>query len=95
MYRGKNLTTNILSFEINKMIQNHCILLGDLVLCKKIIEKESEQYNKTLESHWAHMIIHGTLHLLGYDHQTHQEAYKMEKTENEIMLLLNYPKPNT
>ncbi|QCI16672.1 rRNA maturation RNase YbeY [Buchnera aphidicola (Aphis craccivora)] len=93
IYRGKNYPTNILSFRANIFIQKNIKLLGDLVVCKTIIEKESIQYNKTLESRWAHMIIHGTLHLLGYDHQNKKEQKIMENIENKIMLSLNYSKP--
>ncbi|WP_253254734.1 rRNA maturation RNase YbeY [Buchnera aphidicola] len=92
-YRGKNKSTNILSFPFNSFINTNKKLLGDLVLCKKIIEKESLKYKKTLESRWAHMIIHGTLHLLGYDHKNKKEKNIMEKKENKIMLSLNYEKP--
>ncbi|QFQ32253.1 rRNA maturation RNase YbeY [Buchnera aphidicola] len=92
-YRGKNCSTNILSFQLNFFIQKNIRLLGDLVLCKKIIEKESIQYKKTLESRWAHMIIHGVLHLLGYDHKNCKEQEIMEKIENKIMLSLNYDEP--
>ncbi|WAI18416.1 MAG: rRNA maturation RNase YbeY [Buchnera aphidicola (Acyrthosiphon caraganae)] len=93
IYRNKNKPTNILSFPVNKFIKINHKLLGDLVLCKNIIEKESLKYNKSLESHWAHITIHGTLHLLGYDHQNSKEANIMEKIENKIMLSLNYNKP--
>ncbi|AAM67970.1 rRNA maturation RNase YbeY [Buchnera aphidicola] len=92
-YRGKNKSTNILSFKFDLFINKNQTLLGDLVLCKKIIEKESLKYQKTLESRWAHMIIHGTLHLLGYDHKNKKEKKIMEKIENKIMLFLNYEKP--
>nr|P57517.1 RecName: Full=Endoribonuclease YbeY [Buchnera aphidicola str. APS (Acyrthosiphon pisum)] len=93
-YRKKNKPTNILSFPFNKFIKINYKLLGDLVLCKNIIEKESLKYNKSLESHWAHITIHGTLHLLGYDHQNNKEADIMERLENKIMLSLNYKKPH-
>ncbi|WP_261979520.1 rRNA maturation RNase YbeY [Buchnera aphidicola] len=92
-YRGKNYPTNILSFQLNFYIQKNIKLLGDLVVCKPIIEKESIKYNKTLESRWAHMIIHGTLHLLGYDHKNYKEQNIMENIENKIMLSLNYREP--
>ncbi|ALD15374.1 metal-binding heat shock protein [Buchnera aphidicola (Aphis glycines)] len=92
-YRGKNCSTNILSFQLNFFIQKNIKLLGDLVLCKKIIEKESIQYKTTLESRWAHMIIHGVLHLLGYDHKSYKEQKVMENIENKIMLSLSYDKP--
>ncbi|AHG59953.1 rRNA maturation RNase YbeY [Buchnera aphidicola] len=93
IYRGENKATNVLSFPCNEKITINYKLLGDLVLCKTIIEKEAAQYNTTLESHWAHMTIHGTLHLLGYDHKNNIEAYKMEKMENKIMLSLKYKAP--
>lgn len=92
-YRGKNYPTNILSFQINLFIQKNIKLLGDLVLCKKIIEKESLRYNTKLEARWAHMIIHGTLHLLGYHHENHKKQKIMENTENKIMLSLSYHAP--
>ncbi|WP_367682256.1 rRNA maturation RNase YbeY [Buchnera aphidicola] len=92
-YRRKNTSTNILSFPLNFFFKKNKILLGDIVLCKKIIEEESFKYNKKLESRWAHMVIHGTLHLLGYDHKKNKEKNIMEKIENKIMLSLNYEKP--
>ncbi|WP_315984424.1 rRNA maturation RNase YbeY [Buchnera aphidicola] len=93
MYRGINKPTNILSFSINKFIASNQKLLGDLVLCKNIIEKESIKYNKILQSYWAHVTIHGILHLLGYDHKNDKEAKVMEQIENKIMISLNYQKP--
>ncbi|MCU4136795.1 rRNA maturation RNase YbeY [Buchnera aphidicola (Sitobion miscanthi)] len=94
IYRKKNQTTNILSFPFNKFIKVNHKLLGDLILCKNIIEKESLKYKKSLESHWAHITIHGTLHLLGYDHKNNKEANIMEKIENKVMLSLKYKKPH-
>ncbi|QCI20572.1 rRNA maturation RNase YbeY [Buchnera aphidicola (Brachycaudus cardui)] len=94
IYRGQNKATNVLSFPFNKYVTINYKLLGDLVLCKKIIEKEASRYNKKLESHWAHMTIHGVLHLLGYNHKNIKEAYMMEKIENKIMLSLNYKQPH-
>ncbi|WP_367682803.1 rRNA maturation RNase YbeY [Buchnera aphidicola] len=92
-YRKKNYPTNILSFQLNFFIKKNINILGDLVICKNIIEKESLKYNKKLESRWAHMVIHGMLHLIGYDHKNNEEQKKMEKIENKIMLSLNYEKP--
>ncbi|WP_236854844.1 rRNA maturation RNase YbeY [Buchnera aphidicola] len=92
-YRGQNTATNVLSFPVNQFIKTNYKLLGDLVLCKHIIEYESLKYKKILESRWAHMTIHGTLHLLGHDHKKEREAYIMEKIENKIMLSLNYEEP--
>ncbi|MDE5284930.1 MAG: rRNA maturation RNase YbeY, partial [Candidatus Blochmannia sp. A2] len=68
-------------------------ILGDLVICKAQIEKESKIYKKTLEERWAHIIIHGTLHLLGYDHKIKKKRKQMESIENKIMLSLEYTKP--
>lgn len=68
-------------------------LLGDLVLCKNVIEEESLRYNVLLEEHWAHMTIHGTLHLMGYDHKNKIDTNIMETIENKIMISLNYKKP--
>ncbi|CAL4326498.1 rRNA maturation RNase YbeY [Buchnera aphidicola] len=93
MFRGQNKATNVLSFPFNQYVTINYKLLGDLVLCKQIIEKEAYTYNKKLESHWAHMTIHGVLHLLGYDHKTTKETYIMKKIENKIMLSLNYKRP--
>ncbi|QIQ41611.1 MAG: rRNA maturation RNase YbeY [Buchnera aphidicola (Aphis urticata)] len=92
-YRGKNCSTNILSFQLNFFVQKNITLLGDLILCKNIIEQESIKYHKTLESRWAHMTIHGILHLLGYDHKHYTEQKIMENIENNIMLSLNYEDP--
>lgn len=92
-YRGKNKPTNVLSFKINTFLKINHQLLGDLVLCKEIIEKESLKYKKTLKSHWAHIVIHGTLHLIGYDHKKYQQAHDMEKIEKKILASLNYLNP--
>ncbi|WP_261788358.1 rRNA maturation RNase YbeY [Buchnera aphidicola] len=92
-YRKQNKPTNILSFPLNFFLKKNKKILGDLVLCKKIIEKEALKYNKPLNSYWAHMIIHGTLHLLGYDHRNNEEKNIMESIENKIMLSLDYDEP--
>ncbi|QIE02132.1 rRNA maturation RNase YbeY [Buchnera aphidicola] len=93
IYRKINKPTNILAFPFNEFIKHNAKLLGDLVVCKSIIEQESYQYYKLLEAHWAHITIHGTLHLLGYDHKTKRQTNIMEQVENKIMASLNYPKP--
>ena len=68
-------------------------ILGDIIICAPIIEREASAENKNLEAHWAHMIIHGVLHLLGYDHNTSAEAFAMERLEAFILNKLNYPAP--
>jgi probable rRNA maturation factor len=84
-YRGKNQPTNVLSFpfEIPEHIESD--LLGDLVICHQVLVDEAKQQNKNLQDHWAHMVIHGTLHLLGFDHINDDEAEEMEGLEIEIL----------
>jgi len=94
-YRNTNKPTNVLSFpyDIPKEVELESRLLGDLVVCSPIIETEAKQQGKNLEAHWAHMIIHGTLHLLGYDHIQDAEAVKMEAIEVELLKRLGYQNP--
>jgi len=94
-FRNKNCATNILSFSYvnDKIIKSNYI--GDLVICSKIVEQESHEQNKALESHWAHITIHGILHLLGYDHTHFKKRKKMEILEAKIMTSLNYKNPYT
>ncbi len=92
-YRHKDKPTNVLSFpaEIPDFIETP--LIGDLIICAPVVEKEAIEQNKTLTSHWAHMVVHGTLHLLGYDHIEDDEAEAMEALETQILLDLGYPAP--
>lgn len=94
-YRNKHYPTNVLSFpsELPEEIQLENPLLGDLIICAPIIEKEAEQQQKTLEAHWAHMIIHGILHLLGYDHIEDKEAEVMETIEITLLQTLGFANP--
>ncbi|WP_320153343.1 rRNA maturation RNase YbeY [uncultured Tolumonas sp.] len=93
-YRGKDKPTNVLSFpfECPPGVEDFP-LLGDLIICRQVVEQEASEQQKTLESHWAHMVIHGSLHLLGYDHIEDAEAEEMEALEKEFMQALNYPAP--
>ncbi len=75
-YRGNNKPTNILSFPFEAPSGVKLNLLGDLVICRQIVEKEAEEQNKDLFTHWAHLVVHGSLHLLGYDHMDDEEAKK-------------------
>jgi probable rRNA maturation factor len=68
-------------------------VLGDIAICAPVVEKEAVEQRKTLESHWAHMVIHGTLHLLGYDHIEEADAETMESLEIQIMQGLGYQNP--
>ena len=85
--------TNVLSFPFEAPPGIELPLLGDLIICRQVVEQEAEEQGKTVEAHWAHMVVHGTLHLLGYDHIEDEEAEEMEALEAEIMLALGYPDP--
>ena len=88
-YRKKHGPTNILSFPF----ANNDEILGDLVVCAPLLIEEAQIQGKTAEAHWAHLIIHGTLHLLGYDHGNNEDAESMETKEIAIMAQLGYPNP--
>lgn len=92
-YRKKHGPTNVLSFpaEINAIFG--MALLGDIVICAQVVEQEAAEANIDLLAHWAHMVVHGTLHLLGYDHVIDTEANVMEALEIKILTKLGYPIP--
>ena len=92
-YRQKTGPTNILSFPADIPKHVELSLLGDLVICAPVLEKEALTQNKTLADHWAHIIIHGVLHLVGYDHINDDEAKKMENKEITILNKLNIKNP--
>lgn len=92
-YRSQDKPTNVLSFpaDMNEYLgyQN----LGDLVICAPVVEREAQQQGKTLQAHWAHMVVHGMLHLQGYDHITDEQAEQMESLEIEILAALGQTNP--
>ncbi len=89
-YRGKDYATNVLSFPYESGER----VSGDLVLCKSVVEHEALEQRKPLEAHYAHLIVHGMLHLQGHDHETGQDdAERMEALEREILETLGYPDP--
>ncbi len=92
-YRHKPGPTNVLSFPFEADVPLRVPLLGDLVICAEVVTREAQQQDKSLESHWAHMVIHGTLHLIGFDHLTTDEAQTMEGMEIQIMQQLGYTNP--
>ncbi|SUT96883.1 putative metalloprotease [Actinobacillus lignieresii] len=92
-YRGKDKPTNVLSFLFEVPEGIELPLLGDLIICRQVVEKEAQEQQISLESHWAHLAIHGTLHLLGYDHIEEAEAEEMEGLETEIMQSLGFEDP--
>jgi len=92
-YRGKEGATNVLSFPYTAMPGVSTALLGDVVICAPVVASEAVAQNKPLEAHWAHMVVHGVLHLLGYDHQQDSEAQQMENRETELLAGLGYAAP--
>ena len=92
-YRGKDKPTNVLSFPFEVPPGMELDLLGDLIICRQVVEKEAEEQNKPLLAHWAHMVVHGSLHLLGYDHIEDDEAEEMESLETEIMQTMGFEDP--
>jgi probable rRNA maturation factor len=102
-YRNKDNSTNVLSFpfEMPELVlpdgahidESMSNFLGDIVICAQVVKLESEQQNKLLDHHWAHMLIHGTLHLIGYDHIEDQEAEEMEGIEIAILQKLAIDDP--
>lgn len=92
-YRGKDKPTNVLSFPFEAPPEVELPLLGDLIICRQVVEQEAIEQQKSAEEHWAHMVVHGCLHLLGYDHIEDDEAEEMENLETEILAELGYADP--
>ncbi len=89
-YRGKDYATNVLSF----VYENDPLIVGDLVICAPVVAREAAEQARTSEAHHAHLVVHGILHLQGYDHETGEEdARIMEAREREILAGLGYPDP--
>ncbi len=93
LYRHKIKPTNVLSFPMNITDSDGRLLLGDIAICASVLSREASEQDKTLESHWAHMIIHGMLHLQGYDHVESEAAQAMETLEKKILHKLGYADP--
>jgi len=92
-YRQQDKPTNVLSFPTDLPPELQIPLLGDLVVCAGVVEREAHEQGKSLVAHWAHMVVHGTLHLLGYDHESDAEAEEMEALETRILGNLGFPAP--
>jgi probable rRNA maturation factor len=88
-YRGKDYATNVLTFDYAREPVVH----ADLVLCAPVVEREAREQGKTIEAHYAHLLVHGTLHAQGYDHERVRDARVMEAREREILAALGYPDP--
>jgi probable rRNA maturation factor len=90
-YRGRNQPTNVLSFPVPDLPATAAgpqvapRPLGDLVICARVVRDEARRQHKTIKAHWAHLVIHGALHLLGYDHERAAEARRMERREVAVL----------
>lgn len=92
-YRGKDKATNVLSFTFEAPPGIDSDYLGDLVICAPLVQREARQQHKPEKHHWAHMVVHGVLHLRGYDHQLEQQAVEMEALERKILAGLGIQDP--
>ena len=92
-YRDRDRPTNVLSFPFEAPPAVESDLIGDLVICAPVVAREALDQGKAARAHWAHMVVHGVLHLLGYDHLSEAEADAMEALEREILGGLGYPDP--
>ncbi|AMB85144.1 rRNA maturation factor [Pseudomonas agarici] len=93
-WRQKDYATNVLSFPADVPDELLDIpLLGDLVICVPVVAREAAEQGKALDAHWAHLVIHGCLHLLGYDHIDDAQAEEMEALERELLAELGHPDP--
>jgi probable rRNA maturation factor len=92
-YRGKDYATNVLSFPYESLPSEKSGLLGDLILCPPVVAREAAEQGKPVRNHYAHLTVHGALHLLGHDHQGSRAASKMEALEREILTEFGIPDP--
>ena len=92
-FRGRDQTTNVLSFPLDEMPGVETPLLGDVVVCAPVVSREAGEQGKAERAHWAHMVVHGTLHLLGYDHVEPADAELMEQVEKDVLGSLGYGDP--
>lgn len=92
-YRNKDYATNVLSFGYESRREDDVLLLGDLVICAPVVAREAREQAKAPVHHYAHLAVHGTLHLLGYDHEVPSEAERMERLERRVLAGLGIPDP--
>ena len=98
-YRGKKGATNVLSFSAKSAgdapaaAAGELLPFGDVVICAAVVEREAREQGKTLAAHWAHMVVHGALHLQGFDHENVRDARIMEARERELLAELGFPDP--
>jgi probable rRNA maturation factor len=92
-YRNKSGPTNVLSFPFEDPPGVDSGILGDLIICAPVVYKEAREQNKSETAHWAHMVVHGIMHLRGYDHINEEDAKQMETTESTILSRLGFDDP--
>jgi len=92
-YRDKDYATNVLSFGYEANRSDDVLLLGDLVICAPVVAREAREQDKAPAHHYAHLAVHGTLHLLGFDHELHADAERMERLERRVLASLGIPDP--
>ena len=92
-YRGKSQATNVLSFTAEMPVETQPRYLGDIVISAPVVQREARQQGKPVQAHWAHLVVHGVLHLLGYDHVAGDDAAGMENLEREILAEFGYADP--
>lgn len=95
-FRGKDKPTNVLSFPVAHMptaAVDEAKPLGDLVICPQVLRAEAREQHKSLRAHWAHLVVHGTLHLIGYDHEKNADATRMERREVLVLRRLGFANP--
>jgi probable rRNA maturation factor len=95
-FRGRDRPTNVLSFAapgLPRPVQDTARPLGELVICPRVLAAEAREQDKTLRAHWAHLVVHGTLHLIGYDHERAADARRMERREIAVLRRLGFANP--
>ncbi len=92
-WRQKEYATNILSFPMGDTVNEEMNILGDIVICAPVVLREAQEQNKPVQAHWAHLVIHGVLHLQGYNHQNDDEASEMETKEITLLGNFGYANP--
>ena len=92
-YRGMDKPTNVLSFPSDLPPEVESDLLGDLIISAPVVQREAREQDKSLQAHWAHMVIHGVHHLIGFEHETDRQALEMETWERSLLEGLGFPDP--
>ena len=92
-FRGKDYATNVLSFPLEFPEETEIPYIGDIVICPEVVAREASEQHKPVLAHYAHLTVHGVLHLLGYDHENEDDADEMETLETQILATLGFPDP--